>query len=89
MVANCDHLRNLKFSPVLPNAFTEHGAIMAATVLNASRAFQLSIYAVDTNSALGMGLALETCGCLFLISRPIGSQVDSMSGPLTLYVSDV
>ena len=38
VVANCDHLRNLKFSPVLPNAFTEHGAIMAATVLNTSRA---------------------------------------------------
>ena len=36
VVANCDHLRNLKFSPVLPYAFTEHGAIMAATVLNAS-----------------------------------------------------
>jgi len=26
VVANCDHLRKLKFSPVLPYAFTEHGA---------------------------------------------------------------
>ena len=34
VVANCDHLQKLKFSPVLPYAFTEHGAIMAATVLN-------------------------------------------------------
>ncbi len=24
VVANCDHLAKLKFSPVLPNAFTEH-----------------------------------------------------------------
>ena len=32
VVANCDHLSKLKFSPVLPFAFTEHGAIMAATV---------------------------------------------------------
>lgn len=24
VVANCDHLTRLKFSPVLPNAFTEH-----------------------------------------------------------------
>ena len=47
VVANCDHLRNLKFSPVLPNAFTEHGAIMAATVLNTSRAIQISIYVVE------------------------------------------
>jgi hypothetical protein len=30
VVANCDHLARLKFSPVLPNAFTEHGAIMVA-----------------------------------------------------------
>jgi hypothetical protein len=30
VVANCDHLAKLKFSPVLPNAFTEHGAIMVA-----------------------------------------------------------
>jgi len=31
VVANCDHLARLKFSPQLPHAFTEHGAIMAAT----------------------------------------------------------
>lgn len=34
VVANCDHLSRLRFSPVLPNAFTEHGALMAASVLN-------------------------------------------------------
>lgn len=38
VVANCDHLRKLKFSPVLPNAFTEYGTIMAASVLNSERA---------------------------------------------------
>lgn len=27
VVANCDHLKNLKFSKTLPHAFTEHGAI--------------------------------------------------------------
>ncbi len=32
VVAICDHLRRLKFSPVLPYAFTENGAIMAANV---------------------------------------------------------
>jgi hypothetical protein len=31
VVANCDHLKKLKFSPALPYAFTEHGAIMVAT----------------------------------------------------------
>jgi hypothetical protein len=34
VVANCDHLSQLKFSPQRPYAFTEHGAIMAATILN-------------------------------------------------------
>jgi hypothetical protein len=42
VVANCDHLGRLKFSPVLPRAFTEHGAIMAANVLNSSSAAQMS-----------------------------------------------
>jgi len=34
VVAICDHLQQLKYSPALPYAFTEHGAIMAANVLN-------------------------------------------------------
>ena len=36
VVANCDHLQNLKFSKALPFAFTEHGAIQAANVLASS-----------------------------------------------------
>lgn len=46
VVANCDHLRTLKFSPNLPHAFTEHGAIMAASVLNTERAVKVSVYVV-------------------------------------------
>ena len=46
VVANCDHLESLKFSPNLPYAFTEHGAIMAATVLSSDRAVQVSIFVV-------------------------------------------
>ena len=38
VVAICDHVAKLKFSPVLPKAFTEHGAIMVASVLNTKRA---------------------------------------------------
>jgi hypothetical protein len=43
VVANCDHLKRLKFSPGLPYAFTEHGAIMLATVLNSPIAVKASI----------------------------------------------
>jgi len=46
VVAICDHLTRLKFSPVLPNAFTEHGAIMIASVLNTKRAIQVSVFVV-------------------------------------------
>jgi len=46
VVANCDHLAKLKFSPVLPNAFTEHGVIMVASVLNTKRAIQVSVFVV-------------------------------------------
>lgn len=42
VVAKCDHLSRLKFSPTLPYAFTEHGAIMAASVLNSPRAVEMS-----------------------------------------------
>ena len=41
VVTVCDHLARLRFSPVLPRVFTEHGAIMAATVLNSPRAVQM------------------------------------------------
>ena len=46
VVANCDHLNRLRFSPALPYAFTEHGAIMAAAVLNSARAIEVSVYVV-------------------------------------------
>ena len=46
VVTVCDHLAKLKFSPVLPLAFTEHGAIMAASVLNSPRAVDVSVYVV-------------------------------------------
>ena len=46
VVANCDHLQGLKFSPAFPYAFTEHGAIMAASVLNTRRAIEMSAFVV-------------------------------------------
>jgi hypothetical protein len=46
VVANCDHLSRLKFSPAFPYAFTEHGAIMVASILNTPRAIEASIFVV-------------------------------------------
>lgn len=46
VVTSCDHLRKLKFSPTLPYAFTEHGAVMLASVLNSPAAVQASLHVV-------------------------------------------
>ena len=46
VVTSCDHLARLKFSPHLPYAFTEHGALMLANVLNSERAAQTSVQVV-------------------------------------------
>ncbi len=46
VVANCDHLARLKYSPSLPYAFTEHGALMLASVLNSPTAILVSIQVV-------------------------------------------
>ena len=57
VVANCDHLRRLKFSPTMPFAFTEHGALMAASVLNTPRAVEVGLYVVRAFVALREALA--------------------------------
>ena len=46
VITNCDHLAKLKFSKALPYDFTEHGALMAASVLNAQRAVEVSVFVV-------------------------------------------
>ena len=48
VVAKCDHLAKLKFSKNLPFAFTEHGALMAASVLNSPQVIEASILVVRT-----------------------------------------
>jgi len=46
VVANCDHLARLKYSPSLPLAFSEHGVLMAANVLSSPRAAMVSVMVV-------------------------------------------
>lgn len=48
VVKNFDHLKVLKFSPVLPTAFTECGLYMLATILKSKRATQTTIAIVRT-----------------------------------------
>ena len=46
LVANCDRFNSLKHSTSLPFAFTEHGAVMLASILNSIKAIETSIYVV-------------------------------------------
>jgi len=48
VVANCDHLENLKFSSKPPYAFTEQGVAMLSSVLNSERAISVNIAIMRT-----------------------------------------
>jgi phage regulator Rha-like protein len=43
VVTNCDHLARLKYSAVLPYAFTEQGVSMLSSVLRSKRAVEINI----------------------------------------------
>ena len=95
MVTNCDHLSRLRFSAVLPLAFTEHRAIMAASVLNSSRAIEMSVFVVRafvrlrdvarTNAEIGKHLALLDLWSIRLALVFADTPVEPRgSGPLGL-----
>src|SRR3989338_9047936 len=44
VAAKCGHLKNIKYSRELPLAFSEHGALMLANILNSKRAVEVSIF---------------------------------------------
>lgn len=46
LVTNCDRFKNLKHSSSLPKAFTEHGALQMANVLNSPLADHKSVYII-------------------------------------------
>lgn len=46
LIENSDRLSRLKFSATLPLAFTEHGVVMLASVLNSQRAVEVSVQIV-------------------------------------------
>ena len=46
LIEHIVHLNKLKFSPNLPFVFTEHGAVMLASVLNSERAIEVNIQIV-------------------------------------------
>jgi len=80
VVTNCDHLARLKFARTPPYAFTEHGAIMAASVLNSPRAIDASIYVVRAFVRLRQVLAThsELSRRLEELERRVGAHDESI-----------
>jgi hypothetical protein len=76
VVTDCDHLKKLKFAASLPYAFTEHGAIMIAAVLNSPVAVAASIQVVRAFVSLRKMLAsnVELARKLATLERKYDTQ---------------
>ncbi|MCX6270307.1 MAG: ORF6N domain-containing protein [Bacteroidetes bacterium] len=59
VVAICDHLFKIKYSPYLPFAFTEYGVLMLANVLNSEKAIQTSIRIIEIFGKLRESLKMH------------------------------
>lgn len=81
VVANCDHLQRLKFSPTIPCAFTEHGAVMAASVLNSPEAVDASVFVVRAFIAMRDALASSQALArkLLELERKVGGHDETIT----------
>ena len=80
VVTNCDHLARLRFSRTLPYAFSEHGALMAASVLNTPRAIDVSVYVIRAFVKLRELLSThkELAGKLADLERKVSSHDEAI-----------
>lgn len=68
--------RNIRFPPY---AFTEHGAIMAANVLNSQRAIQMSVFVVRAFASMRhmLGVHGELAGKLAELEKKLTARLDT------------
>ena len=80
VITNCDHLEKLKFSKAMPLVFTEHGAIMAASVLNSPKAVEVSVFVVRAFVQLREVLAghKELAHKIAQLERKLGDHDDQI-----------
>lgn len=80
VVTNCDHLAKLRFSPTLPFVFTEHGVVMAASLLNSRRAVDVSVFVVQAFVKLRQLVLThkELAGKLDQLERKVAGHDDTI-----------
>ncbi len=64
----------------LPHAFTEHGAIMAATVLNSKRAIEMSIFVVRAFAQMRQAL---------LVNQHVVSKLSELESRLDIHDAEI
>jgi hypothetical protein len=86
LVASCGHLENLKYSKSLPYVFTEHGSIMAASVLNSARAVEVSVFIVRAFVKLRRVIAehKELSGRIYKMEKRLADHDDQILSMVNL-----
>lgn len=60
IILQFDHLKGLKFSPVLPYVFSEHGVLMLSSVLNSDKAIEVNIQIIRVFTYIRQALTENT-----------------------------
>jgi hypothetical protein len=81
VITNCDHLAKLKYSSVLPLAFTEHGTLMLGNVLSSERAIEVSLLIVRTFVSIREMLSShkDLASKLNELERKVGGHDDAIA----------
>jgi len=80
LVAKCDRFEKLKHSSVMPYAYTEHGAVMLASMLNSSIAVHASIQIVRAFVRMRHVLALD---------KDLARRVENLEKKADLHDTDI
>lgn len=84
VVTNCDRFESLKYSSVMPHAFTEHGIIMLASVLRSEVAIQMSVQITRAFVAMRQYISLPPQERL----RQLEQKVDGIKDYIEEILSD-
>jgi hypothetical protein len=79
VVANCDHLKKLKYRSTFPYVFTEQGVAMLAAVLNSQKAIDVNIQIMR---------AFVQLRHYVLIKTDTNEQIDELRKLLLLYIEN-